>query len=62
MLYLTYTDIINRIKCGFQDAASPIVEGIHDLHDHIMFFICLIVALVLFMIFDAVYSAYPVKA
>lgn len=62
MLHFLYADIINRIKFGFQDAASPIVEGIHDLHDHIMFFIYLIVALVLFLIFDAVYSAYPVAA
>jgi cytochrome c oxidase subunit 2 len=57
-----YLDIINKIKFGFQDVASPIVEGIHDLHDHIMFFIVMICCTVFFMLFDALYGAYPVKA
>jgi len=34
---------------GFQDPASPIMEGIIDLHNHIMFYLVLILFFVLYM-------------
>jgi len=36
---------------GFQDPASPIMEGIIDLHNHIMFYLVLILFFVLYMFF-----------
>lgn len=34
---------------GFQDAATPIMEGIVDLHNHIMFYLVLILVFVVYM-------------
>jgi len=34
---------------GFQDAATPIMEGIVDLHNHIMFYLVLILTFVLYI-------------
>lgn len=31
----------NLFSFGFQDAATPIMEGIVDLHNHIMFYLVL---------------------
>lgn len=39
----------NIFSFGFQDSASPIMEGIVDLHNHVMFYLVLILAFVLFV-------------
>jgi cytochrome c oxidase subunit 2 len=39
----------NVFGLGFQDAATPIMEGIVDLHNHIMFYLVLILVFVLYI-------------
>src|SRR5690606_12373656 len=43
---------VNRSKVGFQDIASPILEGIIDLDDHIIFFLIIVLIIVLYLIFE----------
>jgi len=43
---------------GFQDPASPIMEGIVDLHNHIMFYLVLILFFVLYMFFSILRDFY----
>jgi cytochrome c oxidase subunit 2 len=42
---------------GFQDSATPIMEGIVDLHNHIFFFAILILFFVIKIFFDIVYTS-----
>lgn len=41
---------------GFQDPATPLMEGIIDLHHHILFFIIVIIILVLWLLFIIVFK------
>jgi len=43
---------------GFQDPASPIMEGIIDLHNHIMFYLVLILFFVLYMFGSILHDFY----
>jgi len=45
----TYLDFPGERQYGFQDPASPIMEGIIDLHDHIFFYLIVIGFLVLWL-------------
>ena len=45
----------------FQDSASPIMEGIVDLHDHISYFLILILTAVTWMMAVLLFSAYVPK-
>lgn len=47
---LANCDLPRNWQKGFQDAASPIAEGIQDLHDHIMFFLIIISVTVLYLV------------
>lgn len=38
----TFSDVAENWQLGFQDPATPIMEGIINLHHDLMFFICLI--------------------
>jgi cytochrome c oxidase subunit 2 len=46
------------LALGFQDPASPIMEGIIDLHNHIMFYLVLILVFVLYMFFSILRDFY----
>lgn len=43
-------DIARRFQIGFQDPATPIMEGIIDLHHNIMFYLIVITGLVIYML------------
>src|ERR1700722_10382387 len=43
-------DIARRFQIGFQDPATPIMEGIIDLHHNIMFYLIVITGLVIWML------------
>lgn len=45
-----YTDIAENWQLGFQDSATPIMEGIINLHHDLMFFICVISIFVSWML------------
>jgi len=48
--------IIKSYVIGFQDSATPIMEGIVDLHNHIFFFAVLIIFFVIKIFYDIVYK------
>lgn len=43
---------VNRSWIGFQNIASPVLEGIIDLHDHILFFLIIILIIVLYLFLE----------
>ncbi len=43
-------DIAHRYQIGFQDPATPIMEGIIDLHHNIFFYLLIIIGLVLWIL------------
>ena len=47
---LTFLDVAENWQLGFQDPATPIMEGIISLHHDLMFFICLISIFVTWML------------
>jgi len=49
---------MNIFALGFQDPATPIMEGIIDLHNHIMFYLVLILFFVLYMFFAILFDFY----
>ena len=50
MLYLTIIDVAENWQFSLQDPATPVMEGIVCFHNHIMFFITLIVVFVLWLL------------
>ena len=46
-----YSDIAEDWQLGFQDPATPIMEGIINLHHDLMFFLCVISIFVTWMLF-----------
>jgi cytochrome c oxidase subunit 2 len=48
--------IINFFMFGFQDSATPVMEGIVDLHNHIFFYAVLIVVFVCKVFYDIIIS------
>lgn len=42
--------MIDKLNLGFQDTATPLAEGIVDLHNHVMFYIVVIFVFVMFML------------
>jgi cytochrome c oxidase subunit 1 len=52
--FFIFMDATNEWQFGFQDPATPLMEGIIDLHHDIMFFLIWIVILVSFFIFEFV--------
>lgn len=51
MLYLDY---VGSLQFGFQDPASPIMEGLINLHHHIFFFLIIIFVFVVWIIINVV--------
>ena len=51
-MFLILLDIPRRFQMSFQDAASPVMSAILDLHSYISFFLILILIFVAFQIFD----------
>jgi cytochrome c oxidase subunit 2 len=47
---ISYNDYAQPYQLGFQDSASPIMEGIVDLHHDIMFFMFVISVFVLYLL------------
>ena len=41
--------MISRLNFGFQDTATPLAEGIIDLHNHVMFYLVMVFFFVLYM-------------
>ncbi|KAG5222145.1 IQ domain-containing protein [Salix suchowensis] len=52
-LFLTICDAAEPWQLGFQDAASPMMQGIMDLHHDILFFLILILVCVLWILVGA---------
>jgi cytochrome c oxidase subunit 2 len=50
----TYCDAAFPWQIGFQNPATPIMEGIILLHHHIMFFLTIVVIFVMYMLYQAV--------
>ncbi|RYE24630.1 MAG: cytochrome c oxidase subunit II, partial [Sphingobacteriaceae bacterium] len=57
----TFCDAAEPWGMYFQDSASPIMEGIVDLHDHISYFLILILTAVTWMMAVLLFSAYVPK-
>lgn len=47
---IAYCDAAEPWQLGFQDAATPMMQGIIDLHHDIMFFLVIIIIFVLWML------------
>lgn len=50
-LKISFSDVAESWQLGFQDPATPIMEGIINLHHDLMFFICVISIFVSWMLF-----------
>ena len=63
MLYpcLAYQDAPEAWQMGFQDPATPVMQGIIDLHDDICFFLIIILSLVLWMLMRTLYFFHQSK-
>lgn len=55
MFYNIYADFALNKQLGFQDPATPIMEGIIDLHNYIVFFLCVICIFVIWMMLCILY-------
>jgi cytochrome c oxidase subunit 2 len=47
--------LVDRYQLNLSDPATPIMFGIHNLHNHILFFLCMILAAVLFLLFSVLF-------
>ena len=52
---IAYSDAPEQWQLGFQDPATPIMEGIINLHHDLMFFLCLILTFVGWMMFRTIW-------
>lgn len=48
-------DSLDQYRLNLPDPATPIAFGIHSLHNHILFFLCIILVTVLFLLFSILY-------
>lgn len=53
-MFLTFLDSAKAWQTGFQDPATPLMEGIIDFHNHILFFLIIIAFLVGWLMFRVV--------
>lgn len=51
---MIFLDYMNRLQFGFQDPASPIMEGLINLHHHIFFFLIIIFIFVFWLVSNIV--------
>jgi len=49
---VSYSDAPYQWQMGFQDPATPVMEGIIDFHNHLMFFVVLVVTLVCWVLYE----------
>jgi cytochrome c oxidase subunit 2 len=49
--FITFLDSAKRWQINFQDPATPVMEGLIDLHHHIFFFLVVILFFVLWLMF-----------
>lgn len=49
---------MNYLLIGFLDSASPIMEGIIDLHNYIFFYLTIVIFFVLWMLVNMIYQFY----
>ena len=54
LLNTAFCDVPRRWQIGFQDPATPIMEGIIDFHNHLMFFMVLILTLVCWVLYNTI--------
>jgi cytochrome c oxidase subunit 2 len=57
-LFIYYYDFASKGQLGFQDPASPVMEGIIDLHHDLMFFLMIIITFVIWLLLSIVYYFY----
>lgn len=51
---IAYSDAASPWQIGFQNPATPVMEGIILLHHHIMFFLTMVLIFVIYMIYQSV--------
>ena len=56
--FYSYLDSATPWQTGFQDPASPVMEGLINLHHHIFFFLIVIVVFVFWVIFKVIFNFY----
>jgi cytochrome c oxidase subunit 2 len=56
--FMYFYDFPSKGQLGFQDPASPVMEGIIDLHHDLMFFLVIIIIFVVWLLFSTVYYFY----
>jgi cytochrome c oxidase subunit 2 len=61
MIVHAYADAPQRWQLGFQDAATPIAQGIQDLHHDILFFLIVILVFVSWMLVRSLYHFHESK-
>ena len=61
MIVHAYADAPQRWQLGFQDAATPIAQGIQDLHHDILFFLIAILVFVSWMLVRSLYHFHESK-
>ena len=49
---VSHSDAPYQWQMGFQDPATPVMEGIIDFHNHLMFFVVLVVTLVCWVLYE----------
>lgn len=54
-MFFSFCDFPQPFQLGFQDPATPIAEGIVDLHHDIMFFLCIICIFVFYILVRTVF-------
>ena len=59
--YVAWQDAPEAWQMGFQDPATPVMQGIIDLHDDICFFLIVILSLVLWMLIRTLYFFHESK-
>ena len=61
MPVVSFADAPEAWQLGFQDPATPIAEGIVDLHNDIMFFLCVVCIFVLYILMRTVFLFHSSK-
>uniref|UniRef100_A0A060RCP3 Cytochrome c oxidase subunit 2 n=1 Tax=Blastobotrys adeninivorans TaxID=409370 RepID=A0A060RCP3_BLAAD len=54
IINISYNDVPTPWGMYFQDSASPIAEGIQELHDEIMFYMVIVLCLVTYILFSII--------
>jgi cytochrome c oxidase subunit 2 len=52
----SFLDFAKKYQIGFQDPATPIMEGIINLHHTIMFFLILLITFITWILFRIIYN------